>query len=74
MRDWLVDYRTKAGLTQAQMAKKLNISEAYYSYIEKGERQKKMDLSLVFKLSDIFCITAQQIVEHEKKWSESQNI
>lgn len=66
MRQWLKDLREKKGITQAQMGKKLDISEAYYSYIESGDRQKNLDLTLAAKLSVIFGISIQQIVEFEE--------
>lgn len=65
MRDWLRDARTEKGMTQLDVAKKLNISEAYYSYIESGERQKKMEITLATKLSGILGIPVQRIVELE---------
>lgn len=65
MRDWLVNTRNEKGMTQLEVAKKLNISEGYYSYIEKGQRQKNMDITLAAKLSDIFSIPLQRIVEFE---------
>lgn len=68
MRDWLFDNRKKLGLTQAQMAEKLDVSESYYSYIENGERQKNMDITLISRLAVIFHLTAQQIVELEESW------
>lgn len=67
MRDWLKEQREKKGLTMKEMAEKLGISEGYYSYIEAGERQKKMDITLVTKLADIFRLKIQQIVEYESK-------
>lgn len=67
MRDWMKEKRTEKGLTMKQTAEKLDISEAYYSYIENGERQKHMDITLVAKLSVIFSIPIQQIVELEAK-------
>ena len=65
MREWLKQTRIERGMTQAQIAQALDISEGYYSYIESGERQKKMDITLVMKLSNIFGITAQEIAENE---------
>ena len=65
MRDWLVSERKKKGLTQLEVAEKLDISEAYYSYIESGERQQKMDLYLASKLSVVFGIPIERIVELE---------
>lgn len=67
MREWLKKLREENGITQAQMGKKLDISEAYYSYIESGDRQKNLDLTLAVKLSVIFGIPIQQIVEFERR-------
>ena len=67
MREWMKEKRTEKGLTMREAAEKLDISEAYYSYIESGERQKNMDITLVAKLSVIFSIPIQQIVELEAK-------
>lgn len=67
MRDWLRDKRTEKSLTMAQMAKRLDITESYYSLIENGERQKKMDIDLACKLASIFAIPVEQIVELEAK-------
>ena len=73
MREWLKEQREKKGLTMKEMAEKLGISEGYYSYIEAGERQKKMDITLVTKLADIFRLKIQQIVEYERSvMSESE--
>ena len=66
MRDWLKEKRCERGYTMAQMAEKLGITESYYSLIEAGNRQKKMDMILAGKLSDVLGITMQQIVEMEK--------
>ncbi len=66
MRGWMVEARKSAGLTQKQVGEKIGVSEAYYSYIEKGERQQKMDITLCSKLSDVFGIPIQKIVELEK--------
>lgn len=65
MRDWLLSARKEKGMTQQEVAKKLDISEAYYSYIESGDRQKKMDISLASKLSVMFEIPLDEIVEKE---------
>lgn len=67
MRDWLKELRSERGMTQAQLAEKLGISEAYLSYIESGDRQKKMDLALAMKLSGILKIDLREIVENEAK-------
>ena len=54
-------------MTQKEVAEKLMVSEAYYSYIESGDRQKRMDLTLAVKLSGIFGIPIERIVELEER-------
>lgn len=65
MRGWLKDARLEHGMTQLQVANKLDITESYYSLIENGDRQKKMDISLVSKLSVVFGLPVQEIVSLE---------
>ena len=67
MRDWLKETRTERGLTMAQMAERLDITESYYSLIESGERQKKMDISFAWKLSQVLSVPVDRIVEMEGK-------
>ena len=67
MRDWLKEKRTDRGFTMSQMASKLDITESYYSMIEAGERQKKMDVALAAKLSAVFDMPLKQIVEFENR-------
>lgn len=65
MRDWLYKARSDAGFTQSYVAEKLGITESYYCLIENGDRQKKMNISLVSKLSAILDIPIEQIVKNE---------
>ncbi len=65
MREWLKTARVKKNLSMAEMGKRLNISESYYSYIESGERQKNMDISLASKISVILDIPLNEIVKAE---------
>jgi transcriptional regulator with XRE-family HTH domain len=65
MRDWLIKARTDKGLTMRQMGEALDISESYYSLIESGERQKRMDLALVTRLSAVLGIPITEIAEKE---------
>lgn len=65
MREWLPAARARAGLTQAELAKKLDLTESYYSRIESGERQKKMDLDLAARMSVIFGIPVEEIIKLE---------
>ena len=65
MRGWLKEKRTAKGLTMAAMAEKLDLTESYYSLIEAGKRQQKMDIVLVGKLSAVLSIPVSEIVELE---------
>ena len=65
MRTWLKELRQKNQLTQLQMAEKLEITESYYGLVEKGARQKKMNIVMISKLAEIFGISAQEIIKFE---------
>ena len=67
MRDWLKDARLKQRLTQKQMADALGITEAYYSRIECGDRQKKMDVSLAMNIGNILGMSIGEIIAKEEK-------
>lgn len=66
MRTWLIDLREKHNLTQTDVAKKLNVTQGYYSLIEKSERQADLNLSIAEKLSKIFNISLKKISDFEK--------
>lgn len=72
MRAWLKKQRLDNGLTQLEVSKQLNISEGYYSMIENGERQEDLNLSLAKRLSEIFNISVEKIIEEEEKIKESR--
>ena len=47
------------------VADKIGISRQYYQMIENGERQKKMDITLVKSIADIFGVTLETIINNE---------
>ena len=47
MRTWLKELRISRNMTQKEMAQKMGITEAYYALIENGQRQKKMDVTIL---------------------------
>ena len=53
-------------MTQEDVAKEIGISRAYYVRIENGERQKDLDLSIAVKLSELFGVSVDWIVEQER--------
>ena len=67
VRDWLAAARKEKGMTQLEVANKIDVSESYYYYIESGDRQKKMDIVLASKLSVVLGIPVAKIVEMENQ-------
>lgn len=65
-RMWLKMLRTKKGLSQKETADLLGISQTYYGYIESGERQKDLNMSLIGKISKVFDVSVDYIFEQEK--------
>lgn len=66
MRKYLYELRKANSFSQRDMANKLDISESYYCLIEKGNRKKNLDLSLALKISEIFNMDVNRIVELEE--------
>lgn len=71
MREYLIKLRKGKSLTQQQMADKIGITKQYYSLIEKGKRQKKMDIALILAIASAFDVPVEQIVECEKEMMKS---
>lgn len=65
VREYLIEAREKAGLTQQDVANRIGISRQYYQMVETGERQKRMDLSLAGGLSAILNIPITEIAQKE---------
>ena len=59
-------------MSQEEVAKIMGISQNYYSYIESGDRQKDLNLSIVHELSKALGLTVEQILEEETKISKLQ--
>lgn len=73
MREWLRQIRTDRGLTMKSVADTLGISESYYCSIENGDRQKKMDMTVICGLSAALSIPITNVVEFESKYFEQQH-
>lgn len=65
MRDYLKAMRKDRGLSLQDMADKIGISRQYYQLIENGERQKKMDITLVKRIASVFGVPLETIIEQE---------
>ena len=67
MRTYLRELRKKAKMTQDDVAKKIGILESSYCMIEKGKRQKDLNISLVRRFGEIFDVPESYIIDEEKK-------
>lgn len=67
MRDYLRKLRENSHLSMQDIADKIGISRQYYQQIEAGERQKKMDITLVSAIANLFSVPIGDIVNEENK-------
>ena len=72
VREYLIEAREKAGLTQQDVANRIGISRQYYQMVETGERQKRMDLSLAGGLSVVLNIPIAEMWQRESAAQESE--
>lgn len=72
VREYLIEAREKAGLTQQDVANRIGISRQYYQMVETGERQKRMDLSIAGGLSVVLNIPIAEIAQRESAAQESE--
>lgn len=64
-RQYLIEFREKANESQQDVADAVGISRQYYSFIEAGLRQKRMDVTLAVKLAHHFSVDVGEIIKHE---------
>lgn len=69
MREYLKALRDSNNMTMQEAADKIGISRQYYQFIESGERQKKMDITLVKRLADAFNAPLEEIISEEQAYS-----
>lgn len=67
-REYLKKMRTEMGLTMQDMGDALGMSRQYYNLIETGVSQKRMDITLVRRIADIFGVTLEDIARFEQAW------
>ena len=70
-RDYLKALRTERNLTTQEVAEAFGISKQYYSMIETGISQKRMDLTLVRRIADFFGVSIEWVAEQEKQLEET---
>ncbi len=67
MRGYLREKREQRGLTQQDMASRLDISLSYYNQIENGDRQKNLELLLADKIAHFLGVSIDFIITEETK-------
>ena len=72
MREWLKKIRLNNDLTQENMGKKLGISQNNYSCIENGERQIRMEIQFLSKVSSEFDIPIEDLLKAEMEYCEKR--
>jgi Helix-turn-helix. len=72
-RDYLKELREGRNMSMQSVADRIGISRQYYQLIEAGERQKKMDITLVIALSNLFDVAPEQIINQEQKNIETED-
>ncbi|WP_294755381.1 helix-turn-helix transcriptional regulator [uncultured Ruminococcus sp.] len=73
-RDYLKELREERNMSMQLVADRIGISRQYYQLIEAGERQKKMDITLVIALSNLFDVAPELIINQEQKNIETEEI
>lgn len=70
MRDYLKKARLSLRMTQEDVAKRIGISANYYCSIEKGERQRDMNASILIALSEVLRIPISNMLNEERMLSQ----
>lgn len=71
MRNYLKEFRDNLGYSQADIAKKLCMSQQMYSFIENGERQQNISLELLQRLSIALDVSLSELIEKENSYKQS---
>jgi DNA-binding XRE family transcriptional regulator len=71
MRSYLKNLRDEHKKSQQNVAEEIGLTQQYYNFIENGERQKDMSLSLMEKLADAFCLPLDEIIKAEKEYQRT---
>lgn len=69
-REYLKKLRADAGLTTQEVADAFGITKQYYSLIETGASQKRMDITLVRRIATLFGVTLEFVAEQERLLTE----
>lgn len=73
MREFLRDLRKERKLSQDDIAKRMGLTQSFYSMIETGERVERMNLEMAIKLANVLEIDSGDFIEREMEW-ELENL
>lgn len=73
MRDFLRDLRKERKLSQDDIAKRMGLTQSFYSMIETGERVELMTIEMAIKLANVLGIDSADLIIRELKW-ERENL
>lgn len=69
-REYLKKLRTDKGMSMQEVALSFGITRQYYFQIETGVSQKRMDITLVRKIADLFGVSMEYVADEEHKLME----
>ena len=77
-RFYIIDKRTKLGLSAEEVSRRLDVTKRYYYQIENGWRGLRMGVPLILKLIEVLDIDALEFLnsesEHIRRFNEINNI
>lgn len=73
MREFLRDLRKERKLSQDDIAKRMGLTQSFYSMIETGERVELMTIEMAIKLANVLGIDSADLIIRELKW-ERENL
>lgn len=73
MREFLRDFRKERKLSQDDIAKRMGLTQSFYSMIETGERVERMNLEMAINLANVLGIDSGDFIEREMEW-ERENL
>lgn len=72
-RAYLVELRQQKNASQQEVADAIGISRQYYSFIEAGTRQQKMDITLIVRLARFFGVEWNSLAKREAAYFTEQS-
>lgn len=73
MREFLRDLRKERKLSQDEIAKRVGLTQSFYSMIETGERVERMAIEMAIKFANVLGIDSGDFIKREMEW-ERENL